>query len=68
MKALMAPQRNAGKDEYIVDLEDNEKLYWLVTESGLIGAFGFAALMSPLRHHPLILKPQQSDLLFWRIS
>jgi hypothetical protein len=42
MKALMAPQRNAGKDEYIVDLECNEKSYWLGTESGLIGAFGFA--------------------------
>ncbi len=42
MKALMAPQRNAGKDEYIVDLEGNEKSYWLGTESGLIGAFGFA--------------------------
>jgi hypothetical protein len=27
MKALMVPQRNAGKDEYIVDLEGNEKLY-----------------------------------------
>ena len=35
MEALTAPQRNAGKDEYIVDLE-------LGTESGLIGAFGFA--------------------------
>ena len=42
MEALMAPQQNAGKDEYIVDLEGNEKLYWLGTESGLIGAFGFA--------------------------
>ena len=27
MEALMAPQQNAGKDEYIVDLEGNEKLY-----------------------------------------
>ena len=27
MEALTAPQRNAGKDEYIVDLEGNEKLY-----------------------------------------
>jgi hypothetical protein len=27
MKALMATQRNAGKDEYIVDLEGNEKSY-----------------------------------------
>ena len=42
LEALMAPQQNAGKDEYIVDLEGNEKLYWLGTESGLIGAFGFA--------------------------
>ena len=41
MEALMAPQQNAGKDEYTVDLEGNEKLYWLGTESGLIGAFGF---------------------------
>ncbi len=37
----MAPQQNAGKDEYIVDLEDHEKLFCLGTESGLIGAFGF---------------------------
>jgi hypothetical protein len=29
IEALMAPQQNAGKDEYIVDLEGNEKLYWL---------------------------------------
>ena len=42
MEALMTPQQNAGKDEYTVDLEGNEKLYWLDTESGLIGAFGFA--------------------------
>ena len=35
MEALTATQRNAGKDEYIVDLEGNEKLYWLGTESGL---------------------------------
>ena len=37
----MVSQQNTGKDEYIVDLEDNEKLYWLDTESGLIGVFGF---------------------------
>ena len=42
MEELTVPRQNAGKDEYIVDLEDNEKLYWLGTESGLIGAFGFA--------------------------
>jgi hypothetical protein len=30
--------------------------------------FGFVALMSPLRQHPLILKPQQSDCLFLCIS
>jgi hypothetical protein len=30
-----------GKDAYTVDLESNEKLYWLGTESGLLGAFGF---------------------------
>ncbi len=41
MEALTVPQQNAGKDEYTVDLEDNEKLYWLGTESGLIGTFGF---------------------------
>ena len=41
MEALMAPQQNAGKDEYTVDLEDNEELYWLGTESGLMGAFVF---------------------------
>ena len=32
-KSLTAPQYNVGKDEYTVDLEINEKLYWLVTES-----------------------------------
>ena len=42
VEALMASQQNAGKDECIVDLEGNEKLYWLGTESGLLGAFGFA--------------------------
>ncbi len=42
MEALMAPQQNAGKEEYIVDLEVHEKLYWLDTESSLIGAFAFA--------------------------
>ena len=40
-KALTAPQHNVGKDTYIVDLESDEKLYWLGTESGLLGAFGF---------------------------
>lgn len=44
METLMAPQQNAGKDEYTVDLEGNEKLYWLGTESGLVGAFGFAGV------------------------
>ena len=42
MEALMAPHQNTGKDEYVVDLEGNEQLYWLGTESGLLGAFGFA--------------------------
>jgi hypothetical protein len=42
MEELMTPQQNAGKHEYIVDLESHEKLYCLGTESGLIGAFGFA--------------------------
>ena len=27
VETLMAPQQNAGKDECIVDLEDNEKLF-----------------------------------------
>ena len=40
-EALTAPQYNVGKDAYTVDLEINEKLYWLVTESGLLGSFGF---------------------------
>ena len=39
--ALLAPPHNVGKDEYTVDLGSNEKLYWLDTESGLLGAFGF---------------------------
>ena len=38
---LPAPQYNVGKDAYTVDLESDEKLYWLGTESGLLGAFGF---------------------------
>ena len=38
---LTAPQHNVGKDAYTVDLESHEKLYWLVTESGLLGAFDF---------------------------
>jgi hypothetical protein len=42
METLMAPHQNAGKDKYTVDLESNEKLYWLVTESDLIGTFGFS--------------------------
>ena len=29
----MAPQNNVGKDAYTVDLESNEKLYWLGTRS-----------------------------------
>ena len=37
---LMAPHHNIGKDAYTVDLESNEKLYWLVTESGPLGSFG----------------------------
>jgi hypothetical protein len=40
-EALTAPQHNVGKDTYTVDLENNEKLYWLGMESGLLGAFGF---------------------------
>ena len=31
-------QHNVRKDAYTVDLEINEKLYWLVTESGLLGS------------------------------
>ncbi len=40
-EALTTPQHNVGKDAYTVDLESDEKLYWLGTESGLLGAFGF---------------------------
>ena len=40
-ETIMTPQHNVGKDVYTVDLENNEKLYWLVTESGLLGSFGF---------------------------
>ena len=40
-ETLTAPHHNVGKDAYIVDLENDEKLYWLGTESGLLGAFGF---------------------------
>ena len=41
VEALISPQYNVGKDVYTVDLENNEKLYWLGTESGLLGSFGF---------------------------
>jgi hypothetical protein len=41
VETLMVAQQNTGKDECVVDLEGNEKLYRLGTESGLIGAFGF---------------------------
>ena len=40
-EALTTPQYNVGKDTYTIDLETNEKLYWLDTESGLLGSFGF---------------------------
>ena len=40
-EALTVPQHNVGKDAYIVDLESDEKLYWMDTESGLLGDFGF---------------------------
>ena len=32
-ETLTAPQHNVGKDVYIVDLESDEKVYWLGTES-----------------------------------
>ena len=37
-EVILVPQRNVGKYAYTVDLEINEKLYWLVTESGLLGS------------------------------
>ena len=40
-QVLTVPQYNVGKDTYTVDLENNEKLYWLDTESGLLGVFDF---------------------------
>ena len=40
-EALTVPKHNVGKDAYIVDLESDEKLYWLDTDSGLLGDFGF---------------------------
>ncbi len=40
-ETLTAPQYNVGKDAYTVDLEINKKVYCLVTESGLLGSFGF---------------------------
>ena len=39
--ALAAPRHNFGKDIYIIDLNGDEKKYWLGTESGLLGAFHF---------------------------
>jgi hypothetical protein len=38
---LTTPQRNYGKDSYILDLNGPERTYWLGTESGLLGAFHF---------------------------
>ena len=35
-EALRAPQHNVGKDAYIVDLESDEKLYWLVPCNGTL--------------------------------
>ena len=40
-ETLTAPQYNVGKDVYTLDLEINEKMYWLGIESGLLGVFGF---------------------------
>jgi hypothetical protein len=40
-ETLTTPQHNVGKDAYTVDLESDEKLYWLDTESGLLGDFVF---------------------------
>ena len=40
-ETLTAPQHNVGKDAYIVDLESDEKIYCLGTESGLLGVFDF---------------------------
>ncbi len=37
----MTPRHTVGKDACTVDLEINEKMYWLGTESGLLGDFGF---------------------------
>ena len=34
-------RQNFDKDSYIIDLEDPERAYWLVTESGLLGVFHF---------------------------
>ena len=39
--ALLAPQKNYGKDSYTIDLAGPEATYWLGTESGLLGAFHF---------------------------
>ncbi len=52
-ETLMTPQYNVGKDAYTVDLESNENLYWLGTESGLLGAFGFDPRQQPQRLLPL---------------
>ena len=40
-EAILTPEHNVGKGVYTVDLENNKKLYWLDTESGLLGAFEF---------------------------
>ena len=39
--ALRARRQKYGKDSYIIDLNRPEKIYWLGTESGLLGTFHF---------------------------
>jgi hypothetical protein len=34
---LITPQYNVGKDTYTVDLESNEKMYWLGSDNEING-------------------------------
>jgi len=46
--ALLVPNHNFGKDEYVVDIVGHAARYWQGTESGLLGDFEFKG--ASLRH------------------
>jgi hypothetical protein len=38
---VLVPQKNYGKDNYTINLTGPDKMYWIGTESGLLGVFHF---------------------------